>query len=88
MRMCWSPRTPLLCPTKLVSGVNGEGKAAPKFGQFGGSRETGGISPLSVCLLHVDVYISHYSGPSAGAGGAGISAIALYDYQGGKFEAT
>ncbi|KAL6029948.1 hypothetical protein STEG23_028876, partial [Scotinomys teguina] len=37
---------------------------------------------MSACLLHVNVYISHYSGSSAGAGGAGTSAVALYDYQG------
>lgn len=42
----------------------------------------------SVCLLHVDVSVSRYSGSSAGAGGAGTSAVALYDYQGGKFEVT
>lgn len=41
-----------------------------------------------VCLLPVNISISHYSGSSARAGGPGTSAVALYDYQGGKSEAT
>lgn len=57
-----------------------------------GAAEMEEESPLcptgSVSLLHVDAYISHYSGPSSGAADVGTSAVALYDYQGGKFEAT
>lgn len=59
------------------------GESIPNLGQQRRQRNL-----QSAYFLHVDVYISYYSGPSARAGGAGISAVALYDYQGGKFEAT